>query len=303
MDISDLIIFKTVVEEGGITAAARQLHRVPSNITARIKKLEESLNLQLFSRDHNRLQLTPTGQQLMGHARKMIGLHQQAMAELHSDQPMGKLSIGSMESSAAARLPSVLVRFHQCHPQVHIDLTTGASGPMVEKVLQGELDVALAADPPQDQRLNQVALFEESLVIVKPPEYGAPQGAHNLPEPLTVVGFTEGCSYRHRIETWLARDHRKPDRVIEIPSYHTMLSCVLAGMGIAMVPEAVLQLNSAYQNLIQERPEADISNAITYLIWRKNSETPAIRALAEVAMEFANIPRDQECAAGQTGQT
>ncbi|AJQ97385.1 LysR family transcriptional regulator [Gynuella sunshinyii] len=291
MDISDLIIFKAVVDNGGISAAARSLHRVPSNITARIKKLEESLQLALFSRDNNRLQLTPTGQRLMQYAREMIDLHERAISELHSDQPAGRLSIGSMESSAAVRLPSVLVRYHQLYPQVQIELTTGASGTIAAKVLQGALDVALVSDPPDDARLETLALFEESLIIVKPPTYNLQrQGPENLPEPLTIVGFTHECSYRNRLESWLARSGRRPDRTIEIPSYHTMLSCVIAGMGIAMVPEAVLALNPAYHSLISEAPENDIRQAITYMIWRKNSETPAIRALANVAEGFSNMP-------------
>ena len=288
VDISDLQVFKAVVEAGGVTAAAEQLHRVPSNVTARIKKLEESVGLALFSRDRNRLQLTPSGQKLLAYAGQILDLRQRALDDLTSDEPVGQLGIGSMESSAAARLPDILVAFHQRYSKVHMELATGPSEPLAQKVLRGELDVAFIADPPDDDRLSAVPLFDEELVVVKPPSYGESGGPESLPEPLTVVGFTEGCSYRNRVEQWLAGGHRKADRMMEIPSYHTMLSCVMAGMGIAMVPRAVLALHPAHRGLVLETPAPDIARATTWLVWRRDSQTPAIAALATVAREFAN---------------
>lgn len=289
LDLADLLVFKTVVEEGGITAAAKRLHRVPSNVTTRIKKLEENLGLVLFSRDRNRLQLTPSGQRLLEYAHQLLALRDRAMEELLSDAPSGPLNIGSMESSAAARLPDILVDFHRRFSQVQVELATGASGPLAQRVLQGSLDVAFIADPPGDDRLAAEPLFDEALVVTKPPSFDPTPGPEALPTPLTVVGFTQGCSYRDRVEQWLIEAGRRPDRVIEIPSYHTMLSCVMAGMGIAMVPEAVLGLHPAYRGLIVERPRPAISEARTYLVWRKDSETPSIRALRDVAMAFSSL--------------
>lgn len=262
---------------------------MPSNITARIKKLEEGLGLSLFTRDRNRLQLTPSGQRLLHYAEQLLALRQQALDELSGDTPGGHLNIGSMESSAAARLPDMLVALHARYARLQVELATGASGIIAQRVLQGELDVAFVADPPDDARLDRVALFREELVVVKPPSLADSKGPASLPTPLTLVGFTEGCSYRHRLEAWLALGHRKADRIIEIPSYHTMLSCVLAGMGIAMVPDAVLRLHPAFRELAQEYPPDDIRHATTYLIWRADSETPAIRALVELSREFGNI--------------
>jgi len=65
MDITDLRVFKAVVEEGGIIKAARRLHRVPSNVTTRVKQLEASLGVELFHRDRQRLHLSATGELLL----------------------------------------------------------------------------------------------------------------------------------------------------------------------------------------------------------------------------------------------
>lgn len=291
MDISDLQVFKTVVDAGGITRAAERLHRVPSNVTARIQKLEQQLEQPLFYREKNRLRITPAGLRLMDYAQRMIQLRQQAIDELTNPEPTGLLRVGSMESSAAARLPPVLVDFHRRFGDVNLELTTGASGPLVEKVLSGELDVALAADPIPDRRLATRPCFDEELVIVKPLSLAGSQGPSALPEPLTVVGFTQGCSYRNRIEHWLATGDRHCDRMVEIPSHHTMLACVMAGMGIAMVPRSVLALHPSLEGLSVETPESAISQATTYLIWRQDAVMPAIKALGEVLADHGNLRR------------
>ena len=289
MDISDLQVFKTVVEAGGITRAAERLHRVPSNVTARIQKLEQTLEQPLFYREKNRLKITPAGLRLLDYADRLLHLRQQAIDELTNPEPAGLLRVGSMESSAAARLPAVLVDFHRRFGRVDLELTTGASGPLVEKVLSGDLDVALAADPIADRRLATQPCFEEELVIVKPLSLASSRGPASLPEPLTVVGFTQGCSYRNRIEQWLATEGRHCDRMVEIPSHHTMLACVMAGMGVAMVPRSVLALHPSLEGLSVETPHSSISNAITYLIWRQDAVLPAIDALAQVLADHANL--------------
>src|SRR5690349_2444009 len=74
MDLSDLLIFKTVAEEGGILRAARKLHRVQSNVTTRIKQLETSIGAELFFRERQRLVLSPRGEKLLTYADQLLRL-------------------------------------------------------------------------------------------------------------------------------------------------------------------------------------------------------------------------------------
>ena len=78
INFTDLQIFNAVVEEGGIIKAARKLHRVPSNVTKRIKQLESSLGVTLFLRDRQRLYLSPTGELLLGYADRLVQLSEEA---------------------------------------------------------------------------------------------------------------------------------------------------------------------------------------------------------------------------------
>src|ERR1700729_4364819 len=78
MDLSDLKIFATVVREGSVTRAARRLHRVQSNVTTRIRQLEQDLGVTLFIREGKRLHLTPTGHLLIDYADRLLGLADEA---------------------------------------------------------------------------------------------------------------------------------------------------------------------------------------------------------------------------------
>jgi len=116
MDLSDLRIFSAVVREGGITRAAELLHRVQSNVTTRIRQLEDELGVRLFSRQGKRLVLTPAGQTLLGYADRLLALASEAEAALHDERPRGRFRLGAMESTAAVRLPGPLTLYAKRYP-------------------------------------------------------------------------------------------------------------------------------------------------------------------------------------------
>ena len=105
IDLAALEIFKAVVDHGGITKAATRLNRVPSNVTTRVKQLEERLGTQLFRRGNRRLVLSAEGKRLLGYADRLLTLSREAEAALRSGPPAGAFQLGALESTAATRLP------------------------------------------------------------------------------------------------------------------------------------------------------------------------------------------------------
>src|SRR5215813_9465637 len=101
MDLTDLDIFRAVVQAGGVTRAAERLNRVQSNITTRVRQLEEELGVDLFIREGKRLHLSPSGQILLDYADRLLDLAQEAREALHDEKPRGLLRLGSMESTAS----------------------------------------------------------------------------------------------------------------------------------------------------------------------------------------------------------
>ncbi|MGH8133539.1 MAG: LysR family transcriptional regulator, partial [Steroidobacteraceae bacterium] len=127
MELSDLEIFRAVANEGGIVKAARKLHRVPSNVTKRVQQLEGCLGAQLFFRDRQRLYLSPSGELLLAYAERLLQLADEARTVVSGAPPRGVLRLGSLESTAASRLPDVLADFHRVCREVSVELTTGTN--------------------------------------------------------------------------------------------------------------------------------------------------------------------------------
>jgi DNA-binding transcriptional LysR family regulator len=280
MELSDLKIFQEVVLSGGITAAAQKLHRVPSNITARIQKLEQELNTQLFLREKNRLRISPSGEQLLPYANQMISLSQQAINELQQTTPKGRLTIGAMEAVAATRLTEPLMRFHQEYPDVNLQIETGPTGQLIDKILAGEMDLALVADPRKDARLEISNIVKEEMVLVSDLKHKTITGTGDLdPEP-TLLSFNHLCAYRSRMQDW-AKEGGVSAKIIEISSYHTLLSCVAAGMGVGILPKVLLEHYPFASSIQQHTLAKKWRYSTTAMIWRKDSLKPSMSAFRE----------------------
>jgi len=281
MDLADLHIFRTVAREGGVTRAAARLHRVQSNVTTRVRQLEEELGTKLFIREgKRRLHLAPAGQLLLDYADRLLDLAQEARNAVADPRPRGLFRLGAMESTAAVRLPTPLSEYHRRHPEVTIELKTGNPQQLSAAVLAGTLDAALVAEPVADAPFEKVPIYDEELTIIAAADH-PPIGSRD-PTPRTVIVFENGCPHRKRLEDWFARRGEMPERVIEMSSYHAMLGCVVVGMGISLVPRSVL-------NTFPERNRVSVhalpngqNVAQTALIWRKGAGSPKIDALVAV---------------------
>ena len=274
MDLAALRIFKSVVEHGGINKAAAKLHRVPSNVTTRIKQLEEQLGKKLFLRVGRQLALSAEGKLLLPYADQLLRLSGEAEAALRDGEPRGTLRIGALESTAASRLPPVLSRYHSLFPDVRIELVTGTSGALVSRVHKQDVEAAFVAEPFNADGLETRTVFVEELVLITPKSCGPIRSAKDIGNR-TVIAFTTGCSYRRRLEAWLDASKVLPDRVVEFQSYHAIIACVAAGSGIAVVPRAVMALTRAGRNVNLTALPAGIAKARTQLVWRREHHSVA----------------------------
>ncbi|MER8417229.1 LysR substrate-binding domain-containing protein [Mesorhizobium sp. M1329] len=283
MDLADLRIFRTVVREGGITRAAEKLFRVQSNVTTRIRQLEEDLGVQLFIREGKRLHVSPAGHKLVGYADRLLALAEEARTAMLDPRPCGTLRLGAMESTAAARLPSLLADYHARYPEVEIQLRTGNPQVLATAMLAGELDAAFAAEPIADAPFEKQSAFQEQLVIVSAASRVSIDDRLDMPK--TMIAFEHGCPHRKRLEQWYARRGFMAEKTIELGSYHAILGCVVAGMGIALMPKSVLSGFPESRWLKLHELPADEDNAVTVLFWRKGAGSPNVTALQELLAE------------------
>src|SRR5262249_54485214 len=136
MDASDLRVFEAVARLGAMNRAAAELNTVQSNVTARVRLLETGLGRPLFSRHRRGVARPPAGQRLLPYATRVAHLLADARRAVVDDgRPEGLLAIGSLETTAALRLPPILARYAATYPAVDLVLSTGTSAELVERVL------------------------------------------------------------------------------------------------------------------------------------------------------------------------
>jgi len=277
MDLSDLRIFTAVVRAGGVTRAAERLHRVQSNVTTRIRQLESDLGVALFVREGKRLHIAPAGHLLLDYADRLLALADEARNAVQDTRPRGLFRLGAMESTAAVRLPGPLATYHRRYPEVNLELHTGNPHQLATAILAGELDAALVAEPIPEEPFEKAPAFMEELVIVAPA--GHPPISKNGPVPRTMIAFEIGCPHRKRLEDWYAARDEMPERTIELGSYHAMLGCVAAGMGVALLPKSVLSTFPERRQLSIHAMSSREKWVATVLIWRKGTGSPKLEAL------------------------
>ena len=280
MDLSDLHIFKTVAEEGGIARAATKLHRVPSNISTRVKQLEQSVGAQLFVREKQRLYLSPSGEHLLGYADKLLRLSAEALGAVSKAPPRGVLRLGALESTTASRLPKVLAAYHKAYPDVRIELVTGTNDALTQAVLERRVEAAFVAEVPSSKELVAERLFRERLVIISALDHRPIRRPQDV-DGDSVIAFPSGCAYRRVLQHWLGEDRVASVRVLVLSSYHAIVACVASGTGIALVPESVLD---TVQDAAVARHDLPKVQALvtTPLIWRAADQSAALLALRKV---------------------
>ena len=284
MDLTQLKMFCSVAETGSLARAAELLHRVPSNLTTRLRQLEQELGTDLFIREKQRLRLSPMGHNFLGYAQRILALSEEAMSMAHSGKPGGNFALGSMESTAATRLPSLLALYHQRFPTVALSLITGTSGEIIERVREGTLAAALADGPIQVDELNSCIAFRERMVLIASLEH------QPILEPADAAGdtlfaFRPSCSYRLRFENWFRSADVQPGTFMEIQSYHAMLACVASGAGLALLPESVLEQMPAQDRVSRHTLPDEVRDAATWLVWRRDAFTPNVEALKYLIIE------------------
>lgn len=271
MDLSSLEIFRAVAHETSVTRAAQRLQRAQSNVTTRIHQLEEDLGVELFLRDGKRMSLTERGSEFLAYAEQLLALADEARQSMHPAEPGGRLRLGSMESTAASRLPALLASYHKACPRVALEVSTGTSRALFDGVRARRLDCALVAAGPgwagelDGSGLRGEPLFREELLMILPAEHPP---VHDVAEVRlrTLAGFARGCTYRQLAEDSLGT----PLTVQEVGSYHAILACVAAGACVGVLPRSVLQLLGTPP--LRSLPLAEVD---TWLVWREGYATAA----------------------------
>lgn len=294
MEHRQLRIFGTVARTLSFTRAAEELGYVQSNVTAQVKALEAELGVPLFDRLGRRVVLTDAGRALRGYAGRILDLHEEARAAAvgeHDGEPTGSLVISAPETLCTYRLPRLLRRFGESFPGVRLAFRPVPCSDLKSGVVEGTLDAAfLLEEPVGSSTLEIETLVEEPLLLLAPPDHPLAFAGSVWPTDLEgerVLLTESGCSYRRIFERRLAEAGVEAARALEFDSVEAIKQCVIAGMGVAVLPavavEAALE-RGEIAALPWSGPELEVP---TRVAWHKDKwVSPALEAFLSLSKEM-----------------
>lgn len=284
MDASDLRIFAAVARHGGMNRAAAALHTVQSNVTARVRALEDEVGTALFVRHSRGVDLTPAGRRLLPYAERIAHLLADARRAARDDgAPAGPLAVGSLESTAALRLSPVLSAYVARHPAVDLVLRTGTTAELVAAVLAREIEGAFVCGPVDHPELAEETVFREELALLTAPAVRSVNALARAPDARIVV-LRAGCSYRQRLEEILARRGVVNLRRLEFGTLDAILACVAAGLGVTLLPKAIAEKAArAGRIALHALPAKDATVATVFVRRRDSHLSSALVAFLEAA--------------------
>lgn len=280
MESGDLRIFRAVAEEGSITRAAQRLQYVPSNVTGRIRQLEEGLQTSLFIRSNRGMELTPAGKILLGYTHEILNLLDEAEKSVQAeDKPRGQLRIGAIEAAAAAYLPKRLADYYARHPEVSLSLNTGNSSVLMQQVVNRELDGAFVYGPVTHPLLKQIHSYHEELVLLTKAGGDSPQ--EQLHKPMLIL--STGCTHRSRVERLLAEAGVQHPRIMEFGSLEAVIGGVASGLGVTLLPRSNAATLSKENNIkVMTLPKSYRELVVHFIYHRDVPVSSALRAFLEL---------------------
>jgi DNA-binding transcriptional LysR family regulator len=291
MEVRQLQIFRILAEELNFTRSAERAHTVQSNVTTQIKALEEELGTPLFDRLGRRVTLTDAGRRFLPFAEQALTAMEQGQRALQEGaEPSGPLRIGAPESVLTYRLPQVLRAYRRRFPHVQLIFRPYSDMTLCAKLETGKFDMAIQmSDAKLNPAFKSIRLRTERVFLLSDTSH--PLAKLRSVKPADLAGqmllLTEaGCGYREKLDQVLALQNIRPGNVTEFSSVEAIKQCVIAGMGLALLP-AIVVSRELRQHQIKALhwagPSLDIA---TQVLWHKDKWiSPAMAAFQELMQE------------------
>ena len=235
MPLELLRAFIKVAEQHSITRASVALGLSQPTVSLQIKRLERLVDATLFQRRGQRFDLTPSGEDLMGYAERMLDLNEEVFAHFSGPTLSGRLRFGIPSEFATTVLPKIIGRFAKRHPSVALEVVTDLSRRLVQRFNQRELDVILTLGDHPGVEIGQL-LRNDELVWVGGRQWRPVEGE----EPVALVLAPEGCIYRQRIVQEMKRQRRRYAIVYTALDLASIETAIVENLGITALAKSAV---------------------------------------------------------------
>ena len=292
MNIRQLETFYWISRLGTFSAAAERLHTSQANVSARIRELEQDLEVVLFDRIGRQVHLTLKGRELLLHAEKIVAdAAQLRHAAGKADIALGSLRIGAPESIAVQSLVDLLNRLKHHFPALDIEFDIDLNADLVRKLVRGHLDVAVIAGPVDDPEIEQQPIGSLNLVWAGTAELIgrratiAPSDFANLP----IISLGRDARISAQMRAWLAADGVVPAVHNYCNNLTTMLQVARAGVCVCLIPESLVKHDIKTSALVAPRPDPPLPPIPFFVATRTGTLDPATADLARIVADVTRL--------------
>lgn len=243
-------------------------------LSVQIKELETMLGAPLVERTARQIRLTTLGEEFLTRARKIL-TDVEEMSELArlSDGPLkGTLRMGVIPTVAPYLLPAIVQELTNRLPELELHPRESVTKSLIEDLLQSRLDFVVAALPISEPALQEFALFEEDFVLVRPEkDVGKPVPSPSKLQEMKLLLLEEGHCFRDQALTFCNIGAADPSLLMEGSSLSTLVQMVSAGLGLTLIPEMALPLETKNTAVSVSRFEHNTPKRTVGMAWRKTS--------------------------------
>lgn len=276
-------IFVEVCRFLNFSQAAEALNTTQPAVSLAVKELESHYGVALFERMNRRVYLTPAGEALLATAQDVLRGFQEAEETLGQGRPLA-LRVGANVSFGEAGLAQVLGRFRQEHPQVRLRALVANSDKIQSLLAENQLDVGIVDGLGVSERLRAQPLYQEDLVLAAAPgRFPAPATVEEL-AALPLLLREPGSGLRSSVDRVFSQQGLAPQPLLESTSTAALAQAAKAGLGVAILPEALAQRESGLQ--VGTVPEVRFFRQFACALHRQKAPSPALEA-------FLALLRDQ----------
>lgn len=271
-------------------------------LSMQVKELEESLGANLIERMAREIRLTPLGEEVVERARDVL----RAVSEIGD---LGKswrdsLRMGVIATIAPYLLPRLAEALSQNYPDIELTMREAQTHKLIEEIMQGRLDAAILALPISEPQLEELELFDEPFVLVRPlTDHGRPVPNSERLKEMRMLLLEEGHCFRDQALAFCNMQSATPREVLDASSLATLVQMVSAGFGITLIPEMAVPVETRSAAVAIDRfPEPEPTRKIG-MVWRKTSPladelTEVAQVVAKAAQAMQTRSRTPACAAG-----
>ncbi|MFC3167746.1 LysR family transcriptional regulator [Paracoccus fontiphilus] len=288
LSLRQLRYFARIARTGVMGHAAEELGVAQSALSHHMAELEALLGVRLFDRRPRGVTLTPAGERLNEHAQAILGALERAETDVRdfTEQASGPFVLGLCHTATEVAALTIMQRAARQLPGMHLSIVESVSGNLLAMMLRGEIDLAVAYQPPDDSRFNARPILNEHLYLV-----GLPQmiGPENTPIPFDdlpqgkVLALNLVRSSRSIVHSQFLRRQITPHPQLEIESLSALIQAMRAGLGCSILARATVAADLARGSLHARKIIQPELNRSLYLV------TPANQPRRRVDDEMAGL--------------